>query len=120
LQSPRTRADAGDQHFLLVADAGVKLSFRDPRARRDLQRTGCGKAILHKRREGRLEDARTNGGPVAALVTRICERRRHFHLLEIGTNWYQFYPTMRYRPVPKMVLYRTSKRKLLIPTAAAI
>jgi hypothetical protein len=80
LQSPGAFADACDQHFLLVANHRVKLAFRDACARGDLERAGCGIAILHERREGRLEDARANGGLVAGLLTRICLRQRHHHL----------------------------------------
>src|SRR5262249_54380865 len=66
LESPGAPADARDQHFLLVANLRIKFSFRNVRACGDLERAGRRVAILHKRREGRIKDARPHCGFVSA------------------------------------------------------
>jgi len=60
--------DAGDQHFLFVANQCVKLSFGDTRARGDLEHAGRGVAAPHERVKRRIEDALANRGFVAAFL----------------------------------------------------
>ena len=71
LQPLGALADAGRQHFLFAADQRVELAFRNPRPGRDLQRRGLGKAALHERREGRIEDALARRGFVGLLARAV-------------------------------------------------
>src|ERR1700722_14133341 len=68
LQSPRARADASDEHFLLVAHQRVQFSLRNARVRGDLKRAGRRIATLRERREGCIEDARAHRRFVAAFL----------------------------------------------------
>src|SRR5882724_4832892 len=61
-------ADAGDQHFLFVANPRVELSLRNARARGDLKRASRCVAALHERRKGRLKDALAHRAFVAAFL----------------------------------------------------
>ena len=61
-------ADASNQHFLLVANQRVKLSFRNARARCDFKHARRRVAALHEHRKGRIEDTLADRGFVAVLA----------------------------------------------------
>jgi hypothetical protein len=81
LQSHGAGADARDQHFMFVAHQCVQFSFRNARARGDLERAGRRVAALHERRKGCIEDARAHLGFAAASLTLVrCRSRSHHRL----------------------------------------